>query len=65
MSNFPSVLLNKLKFILISDVDECAVDNGGCSQICINKPGSFECQCKDGYALADYSKSCNGKATIF
>ena len=43
------------------DIDECAVDNGSCDQICINKPGSFECQCKDGYVLADDGKTCNGK----
>ena len=42
------------------DIDECAVDNGGCGQICVNKPGSFECQCKEGYALTDDGKTCNG-----
>ena len=43
------------------DNDECAVDNGGCSQICVNKPGSFECKCKEGYLLGDDGKTCTGK----
>uniref|UniRef100_A0A671T630 Low-density lipoprotein receptor-like n=1 Tax=Sinocyclocheilus anshuiensis TaxID=1608454 RepID=A0A671T630_9TELE len=29
------------------DVDECA-DTDRCTQICINLPGSFRCDCKDG-----------------
>ena len=61
VSNFLSVRLSKLKFFLFSDIDECAVDNGGCSQICVNKPGSHECQCQDGYLLGDDGKLCNGK----
>ena len=33
------------------DVDECATDgaNGGCDQLCVNKPGSFMCDCRKGY----------------
>ena len=32
------------------DVDECAEDNGGCEDICVNKPGAFTCHCgRDGY----------------
>ena len=46
------------------DNDECATDNGGCDQICVNKPGSFECQCKEGYTLAEDGKTCNGKLTL-
>ena len=44
------------------DIDECAVDNGGCDHICINKPGSFECQCKEGYALGADGKTCTGNS---
>ena len=42
------------------DIDECATANGGCDQICVNKPGSFECKCNAGYLLADDKKTCNG-----
>ena len=34
------------------DIDECAVDNGGCdvNAQCQNTAGSRECRCNDGYA---------------
>ena len=50
----------KHSFISFSDIDECAVGNGGCDHTCVNKPGSFECQCKERYALADDNKTCTG-----
>ena len=33
------------------DIDECLVDNGGCShtQLCVNTPGSRLCQCRTGF----------------
>jgi len=33
------------------DVDECQVNEGGCSSKarCINTPGSYYCKCKRGY----------------
>ena len=46
---------------LVTDIDECAENNGGCSQICTNIPGSFECQCRDGYHFIENSTSqCTG-----
>lgn len=33
------------------DVDECIINNGGCSQRCVNKYGSYECHCNNGYVL--------------
>ena len=47
-------------FLALIDVDECATGNGGCSQVCDNKPGSFECKCNAGYVLADDKKTCKG-----
>jgi len=53
------VLRNKQVFHLIdfltcddaADIDECAINNGGCSPIatCSNTPGSFVCSCPPGY----------------
>ena len=35
------------------DVDECRINNGGCSHRCVNKYGSYECHCNDGYVAYD------------
>ena len=43
------------------DIDECATDNGGCDQVCVNLPGSYECKCNAGYLLAEDAHTCNGK----
>ena len=47
-------------FDSFSDVNECDVGNGGCSQTCVNKPGIFECSCKSGYNLQPDQKTCSG-----
>ncbi|XP_026327983.1 low-density lipoprotein receptor-related protein 2 isoform X3 [Hyposmocoma kahamanoa] len=35
------------------DVDECAAGTHHCSQICANLNGSYSCNCRDGFQLAD------------
>lgn len=40
------------------DVNECSQKNGGCSQVCHNKPGSFQCACHSGFSLQSDKKSC-------
>lgn len=40
------------------DVNECNQKNGGCSQVCHNKPGSFQCACHSGFSLASDNKAC-------
>ena len=49
------------RYLFSLDINECGSANGGCDQICINTPGSYECKCKDGYVLADDMKTCDGK----
>ena len=34
---------------VVTDVDECAVENGGCPHNCTNNEGSYKCSCRDGY----------------
>ena len=41
-----------------TDVDECAVDNGGCSHICTNTPGSYSCNCEPNHVLAIDGLTC-------
>jgi len=47
-----------------SDVDECAMNNGGCSDLatCNNVPGSFMCTCINGYTGDGFT--CTGKTMI-
>ncbi|XP_023294548.2 fibrillin-2 isoform X6 [Lucilia cuprina] len=33
------------------DIDECAIKNGGCEQLCQNLPGSFQCTCESGLQI--------------
>ncbi|MBN3279423.1 CCBE1 protein, partial [Polyodon spathula] len=41
------------------DVDECATKNETiCSQVCINIPGSYRCECEKGYFLEGDGKTC-------
>lgn len=48
--------------VLCPDVNECGQQNGGCNQICFNKPGSFHCACYSGYALSPDGRTCRGNA---
>nr|XP_030712519.1 growth arrest-specific protein 6 isoform X4 [Globicephala melas] len=41
------------------DVNECSQESGICSQICYNKPGSFQCGCYSGYALSLDGRTCH------
>jgi hypothetical protein len=40
------------------DIDECALDNGGCKHLCRNDLGSYQCYCRDGYELDTDGFSC-------
>ena len=39
------------------------MDNGGCDQKCVNKIGTFECSCDDGFVFADDKGKCIGNIT--
>ena len=32
-----------------SDINECAIQNGGCKQVCTNSNGSFQCSGYSGF----------------
>ncbi|XP_035245830.1 collagen and calcium-binding EGF domain-containing protein 1 [Anguilla anguilla] len=41
------------------DIDECGSKNEStCSQICINLPGSYRCECEKGFFLEEDGKTC-------
>lgn len=41
--------------------DLCAVEKHACEQICVNTPGSYVCQCYEGYELDADGKNCIGE----
>ena len=44
------------------DIVECANNNGGCHQICVNTMGSFDCECKVGFEFDVDNYTCIGIA---
>ena len=40
------------------DTNECILNNGGCSQICVNTIGSYNCSCNTGYE--SIGQDCDG-----
>ena len=40
------------------DINECADDNGGCAQECINTQGSYFCRCGDRFTLTPDGTGC-------
>ena len=45
---------------LVTEIDECATNNGGCEHDCDNTDGSFFCSCESGYRLDNNSLNCSG-----
>ena len=46
-------------FVFGTDIDECSTNSHGCSQVCINTDGSYNCSCHDGY-LKQFRYFCFG-----
>ena len=46
---------------MVPDIDECALDTDGCEQDCINTPGSFQCDCFEGFLLNEDNITCYGE----
>lgn len=44
--------------LIPADKDECAKDNGGCQQECVNTFGSYLCRCRNGYRLHENGHDC-------
>lgn len=45
---------------LLQDINECKVGKSSCDTeaTCINKPGTYKCECREGYVGNGYS--CEG-----
>ncbi|XP_017846556.1 dorsal-ventral patterning protein tolloid isoform X3 [Drosophila busckii] len=44
--------------VFFTDIDECAVNNGGCQHECRNTIGSYLCFCHNGYSLHENGHDC-------
>ena len=44
------------------DINECNVNNAGCSHLCNNTAGTFNCYCHEGFELQNNTFSCRGKS---
>ncbi|XP_078700993.1 uncharacterized protein LOC144927453 [Branchiostoma floridae x Branchiostoma belcheri] len=40
------------------DINECASDNGQCTDLCVNQEGSYRCACRTGSKLKPNGKEC-------
>ncbi|KAK7071286.1 Collagen and calcium-binding EGF domain-containing protein 1 [Halocaridina rubra] len=40
------------------DIDECVLQNGNCQHMCVNEPGTFRCECREGYRLREDNSTC-------
>jgi len=45
---------------LLIDIDECSEDIDGCSDMCNNTLGSFDCSCIAGFMLKEDRRTCEG-----
>ncbi|XP_017085480.2 dorsal-ventral patterning protein tolloid [Drosophila eugracilis] len=44
--------------VFFTDIDECAVNNGGCQHECRNTIGSYICMCHNGYSMHENGHDC-------
>ncbi|KAG5870535.1 hypothetical protein JTB14_014726 [Gonioctena quinquepunctata] len=44
--------------IYFTDMDECAINHGGCQHDCMNTLGSYVCTCHNGYTLHENGRDC-------
>lgn len=56
---YNKVLIIILRHLLSPDIDECQ-NTHGCSGICVNQPGSYECRCSSGFKLKFDGTNCEG-----
>lgn len=53
------VFINVIVFALpIPDIDECMLDNGNCSHLCVNDIPYYHCDCPFGGQLDPSNRTC-------
>ena len=54
-----SCMIHDFICVLHADVNECAVNNGGCQQMCHDSTPGYTCSCYSGYNLAANGLNCS------
>lgn len=54
---------NRSPYYNILDIDECSEQPGLCGSnaVCNNQPGTYRCECVDGYQFAADGRTCVGE----
>ena len=50
--------------IILTEINECLNNNGGCEHNCTNTPGSYYCTCNTGYQLLSDKHNCTGNTNV-
>ncbi|CAK8671827.1 unnamed protein product [Clavelina lepadiformis] len=58
------LVLMEIQDSVCLDNNECAVENGGCSHVCIDTQGSYFCECPEPLFLGADSRTCQEFAPI-
>jgi len=46
--------------LILTEINECHINNGNCEYNCTNTPGSYYCTCNTGYQLHFDKHNCTG-----
>ena len=60
-----SLSASSILFSVISDFNECSLNNAGCEHVCNNTDGSFNCDCRAGFKLKPDKMGCEGNCRRF
>ncbi|KAL5491611.1 hypothetical protein EMCRGX_G016929 [Ephydatia muelleri] len=53
-----NIATRSITFHVSLDINECAVNNGGCNQTCVDTDVGYNCSCFSGFQLASDMKNC-------
>lgn len=45
--------------LIYVDSHACAINNGGCDELCFGVPGGHKCGCKEGYYYNETMANCS------
>ncbi|XP_055856668.1 low-density lipoprotein receptor-related protein 6 [Episyrphus balteatus] len=59
VDQFPDLMgLKVTRLREVKGTNACAIKNGGCSHLCLNRPRDYVCRCSIEYELANDKKTC-------